>query len=314
MKNLFITLVVLISASTEVQAINPNLYKVESVSLSATTPIISYKLHSDNDQNNNQEDILEYKPNTQTFVGFSLVFKYFDIGFITESKDDNKKEDELPKSEIFDLQFIGLYQDVLWEVYYQNYGKLFIFNDSNLASDPDASVNTYSYGINLKKFTRKGFNPNHSLMHLKYEKEKNWSWVHGLSFNRSKIWANSSDGLVPSQYSAKFSEIAGVNGIETTSFGYDFGISGLYAWDYFYVNGMINLGVQLLNQHFEGIDEDDRFITDSINSFMVEFGGRIKNTMILGMQFRTQVQKIPLKNIDFEQQRAMASIFYKYFF
>lgn len=313
MKKYFIILVVLFLTNTSVFALNSEFYKLKSISLNSTTPVINYKLHSDNDQNNNQEDILEFTPNTQNFLGLTLGFKYFDISLNTKASNTEKKEEILPRSEVFDLQFIGLYNDILWELYYQNYGKLFVFNDSDLAKDPDAFANTYSYGVNLKKFTRKDFNASHSLMHLQFKKETNWSWVHGISFNRNKIWSNSKDGLVPSQYSSKFSEIAGLSGIETTALGYDFGITGIYAWRYFYINGMINLGVQALSQHFEGIDEDDRYITDSLNSAMVELGARAKNVMVLGFQIRTQVQRIPIKNVDFEQQRSMVSIFFKYF-
>jgi hypothetical protein len=313
MKNIFITLVVLLSVNLDVFALNPDYYKLESLALTTTTPIISYKLHSDNDQNNNQEDILEYIPNSQNFIGLSLGFKNFDLSLITEARGDDKKEDVLPRSEIFDVQIIGLFNKVLWELYYQNYAKLFIFNDSDLAKDPVAYANTYSYGINLKKFTRESFNPGDSLMHLKYKKEKNWSWVHGVNFNRSKIWANSKDGLIPSQYTAKFSEVAGLSGVESTSFGYEFGITGLYAWEYFYINGMLNLGFQILNQHFEGIDEDDRYITDSLNSVMLELGVRANKSMVFGLQLRSQAHRIPIKNVEFEQQRSMVSVFFKYF-
>ena len=63
----------------------------------------------------------------------SIGTKYFDIGFATEGE-AQKKEAVFEKTEVFDIQLVGVYKNVLWDVFYQNYQGLYIV-DFDLLSD-----------------------------------------------------------------------------------------------------------------------------------------------------------------------------------
>lgn len=281
---------------------------LEFYSIELDNPRISYELNV-KDENNNNLDELKYEPNVHNFTGVSIGNKYGSIFLSAQGQEEEKSEVEASK--LFDIQFMGYYKDYLWETYYQNYQGLYI-TDTNFIANSLPKVNSWSYGVSIKHFTRKDFSLKDSVGNFSKNKKSDWSWLRGLYLNKSRLF--SSDTLIPDQYADNFNQLIGLKALETSNLGIEGGISGLYTYKRFFLSGLISLGWHIQKQEFSGIETKDRTVTQVGSSSLIGLGFDFENGGSLGLQGRTQNITIPVKNAEYTQSRLITSIYYKYFF
>lgn len=281
---------------------------LESFSISSEVPKISYELVT-KDKNNDRLDSLNYEPNVHSFTGLSVSNKYTSATISFQNKDNDKKDIEASK--LFDLQFLGHYENYLWEIYYQNYQGLYI-TDSKLLSSDLPKANSWSYGTGVKYFSKEGFKLKSSHGNFSENKKTDWSWVQGVFINKSRLF--SSDKLIPDQYAANFSQLVGLKAIDASTIGVEFGVSGLYSKEKFFADALMSIGWHLQRQAFSGSTITDRTITEVSTAVITGIGYDSKKWGSLGLQLRAQIIQIPVQNAQFSQQRAISSLYYKYFF
>ena len=281
---------------------------IDSYSIFQEQPSISYELVT-KDKNNNELSELNYEPVVSSFLGLSVTYKGYGASFTYQNDDENKEGIE--ESDLFDFQLRGIKNRYLWEVYYQNYHGLYISDSINVLSSDQPKASSYSYGFDIKYFTKKDFDLSHSFSNFAAKKETNWSWVHGLSINKASLYSNKT--LIPSAYESNFDELKGLRELQSTSIGYNFGIAGMYTYKSFFIGGVLSLGMQFQEQETHGLNEDPRHLTDSAASTKFGFGysGKDKN---IGMDLSVSNYTIPVQNAEFTNVRTIVHIYYKYFF
>ena len=130
------------------------------------SPKINYELFTE-DKDNTKLNSLNYEPNVHSFIGLSVSNKFATFSGSFQNRDTDKED--VDASKLFDLQFIGQYNNYLWQIYYQNYQGLYITDSETLKSSlPKA--NSWSYGAGIKYFSKEGFKLKQS--HGNYSKKK----------------------------------------------------------------------------------------------------------------------------------------------
>lgn len=293
----------------------PKLYKknnINSYKIVLEGSQLSYTFKNDDDNDNPEFDKFEYEPNLNTMTSFSLGTKYVDIGFTFEGERENSKDDIYDPTNVFDIQLLGVYKNFLWEAYYQNYQGLYILDDEELGElSEQPRANSHSHGLHVKYFTKEGIDIKKSLGHFSIVKESNWSYVHGLFIDRSKL-SSSSDSLIPLKYQSSFDQITDLNAIKSTAIGYDFGVAGLKTWESLYISGLLSLGIVGQHLEFEGIDTEGRDITNSTTNVIFDIGYQATNKSI-GIQARIQSYNMAVENIDLNKARTITRIYFNYY-
>lgn len=291
--------------------INYNHDKIEfldSYSIFVENPSINYKLAT-KDENGNDLNELNYKPVISSFNGMSFTVEDITVSLSIQAKD--KKLEEFKESRLFDLQFYGVYKKLMWELYYQNYQGLYIDDDDQISTDNLPTANSYSYGANIRFFTKDEFKPKKSFSSFTDKKVSQWSWVYGFFVNRSQLLAE--DGLVPFEYRENFDQIYGLTEFNTFSLGLDGGIAGLTEWRGLYLSYMFTFGTQMQQQQFTGIGQKDRIVSGGAFNGFLDFGYDTKLGSF-GALVRTSLITHPIKNAEYQLSRGNAQIYYKRFF
>lgn len=291
----------------------PNFYKrnkVTSYQISGEQPDIRYKLQIEPDKNS--DDDIFYKPNLNSFTGVSVSTEHLSLGVSVESPNTDEEDDLYEKSNVVDVQLVGVYGKVLWDLYYQNYQGLYILEDEDLidkGQSPEAD--SFNYGIEIKYFSSDKYSIRHSLGNFASKKQTAWSTVHGIQLGHSKL--HSSDSLIPDNFESRFPDTYGITGIELRSFGYEYGITGMYSLGALYISGLVSLGAVVQHQHFEGIEDDDRYLTATKSSVLLDLGGGSEDKQA-GLQVRISGQTIPIKENSFEQTRQIFKLYFNKYF
>ncbi|MBT4792871.1 MAG: hypothetical protein HON90_14950, partial [Halobacteriovoraceae bacterium] len=166
--------------------------------------------------------------------------------------------------------------------------------------------------IAVKHFSNDSFEAKESYGNYSKIKTTNWSLVQGLYLNKSRLY--SSKTLVPDQYNASFSQLEGLKALETSTLGIEAGVTGLYSFYNFHISGMLAIGWHVQKQEYSGIHSDDRTVSDSAVSSLVELGHNGLSGASFGVQVRNQAINIPIKNASYALERSTFSLYYKYFF
>ena len=279
-----------------------NVYKspiegLKYYTLEISTPSIQYELKPEQDTLSSN-NIINYKPNVHSFSGVSFGTDYGALTLMVQNNDEDKKE--FGATKVVDLQIIGNKKNFLWEAFYQNYQGLYI-TDSDFSNDLP-TADSWSYGVSIKQFFRKGFNLKKSFRNSTGVKESNWSWVRGLYFSKNKLF--SSDGLIPAEFEVNFPQITGLNGIETTNLGLDFGIGGTYVYKGFFTTSMLTIGYQLQEQFYDGITDSKKTQTQNATSILFGFGYDFTKNHSAGFETRSASIDIPFKDVEYRQERS----------
>jgi hypothetical protein len=280
---------------------------LDSYSLYSELPSISYDLKT-KDDNNNDLALLSYKPHVSSFLGFSATIENIGLSFVYQNEDEDKLD--VQESDLFDLQFQGAYNKVLWNLYYQNYHGLYI-TDSDIDSSNLPTAHSYTYGLGIKYFTKDSYSLKKSLSNFSNTKVTDWSWFHGVFASKFKLY--SEDTLIPTQYLANFAQLKGLTSFEAQNIGYEFGFTGLYTFGKMFADILIGPGIQFQRQQFSGIEQEPRVLTSSSISLMLDLGYDAK-VGSFGVKLNQQSMNVPVKNAEFTNQRSVFQFYYKYFF
>ena len=282
--------------------------KLENFSFEIQSPEIKYDLRSLDEKNDEVEKRLLYVPNVHSFTALSIGTEFTDITLTTQNNDKDKANKG--KSKVFDIQVLGYKKNYLWEAYYQNYQGLYITEDTTSSDLP--SANAWSYGVSVKQFFSKKFDLKKSISNFSYSKKSGRSWIRGLYFNKNKLF--SSEGLVPSEYTENFDQLIGLNGIETTNLGFEFGAGGIFNYQNFFSTGLLTAGYQLQEQRYDGITDSPRTITTTSLNVLIGFGYNFNKNHSIGIEGRARTITIPLKDVNYLQGRSISSLYYKFYF
>jgi hypothetical protein len=281
--------------------------RVDSYSLYAEIPTISYDLKTKDDNNNNLSEV-NYRPHVSSFLGVSLAMDNISASIVYQNEDEDKGDVE--ESDLFDIQFQGAYNRILWNLYYQNYHGLYI-TDADINSSDLPTANSFTYGLGLKYFTNKDYSLKNSLSNFSNKKISNWSWFHGIFASKFKLYSD--ETLIPTQYESNFSQLKGLKSFEAQNVGYEFGITALYAYKKYFFDILFGPGIQYQRQQFSGIDQGPRVLTSSSVSLMLD-AGYDAQVGSFGLKFNQQSMNVPVKNAEFTSNRSSFQIYYKYFF
>lgn len=292
---------------------SPSTFKsagIKSYRAALENPSIKYTLKADDSNSEN----LSYEPNITGFTALSFQTEMLSIGVSVQSPNKDPEVSQLDKSEVFDLQFIGIFKELLWELYYQNYQGLYFKEGSSLdLNSLDSRADSYNYGFSLKYFSNKDFRPTKSLGSFSKKKQSGWSTLHGITANKSRLKASHNSVLVPLKYHNDFTDIKTLKAIDINAIGYSYGITGMYLYKNFYVSGLFALGIAAQEQKFRGIEDSDRFKTASNTSLMFDIGGDF-GARSIGITARFQTMDIAIKESKFSQSRLITSFYYQYTF
>ncbi len=285
-------------------------YRVRSLTLGIEVPFINYNLREVQSETKSSRK-LNYVPNSNSFINVSASFTDFSVSLSFENKAEKEKENNFEKSNIFDLQFVGAFQRILWEAYYQNYHGLFLKDESGSSDFEQSNAGSYNYGFEITYFNKESFRPQRAFSNFDIQKETNWSLIQKIKLNNSKLWAV--DGLIPDSFQTDFEQIANINSIQVTNVGYEFGVVASYKADYFFTSAMASVGPTLFHQSFDGRNQEDRYIVSPTSSFFLDAGITDSKNKVLSLQFRFENSMFPVKNVEVIRARGIASLSFKYF-
>lgn len=277
---------------------------VESYAISIENPSINYDLTNDKTAKK-----IYYRPNVHSFTGLSINTPSLGGAITTQNKDQEKLHTKA--SNLMDLQLFGQFKNHIWEAYYQNYQGLYI-TDSETVSPNLSSANSWSYGLSVKRFTKKEFSLNKSFAYFSKNKVSGWSPVVGLSINKSNIFRK--DGLIPIKFQNDFVQLKDIKAIEMSNIASEVGITGLYQYKKFFIGTLISLGLQLQKQEYTGIDSGSRTIISASNAVFVDLGHETKMNGTFGLSARSYGTGIPIKDSYLQLNRNSTAFYYKYFF
>lgn len=301
---MFFLFVILIGAA---QVYKDDISALDSMSAYIQKPTFEYTL-SALDSDNKDTDTIYYKPHISSFSGISLSKGMYSLSLSVQNEDEENAD--VRESDLLDFQVMGFYKNFLWEAYYQKYDGLYI-TDSNFVASDLPKANATSVGVEVKYFSKEGFELKKSLSSFSLDKKTDWSWLYGMGLSRSRLYSN--DVLVPAQYNQSFDQLIGLSSIRTTNLGVDIGLAGMVNFYKFFLSSKLTYGLMYQNQEFTGIDTDKREISTAGTSVMLDLG-RDWSSSTLGAQLRARTIDSPVKNAHFVQTRVLIQFYYKLFF
>lgn len=277
---------------------------LESFSVFSQHPRVGYEL-----KNKDTDAKLNYEPNVHSFTGVSVSTDLIGLSLAYQEVDEDKEHIE--PSNLFDIQIFGKYKNHMWEVFYQNYQGLFISENKVLENNLE-SANSWTYGFGVKKFLRSSYKMSDSFGDFAKKKKSNWTPVMGVFINKSRL--SREEGLIPGEFSTDFDQLYGLTALETTSLGLEFGLTGLYEFNGFFIGGLFSVGQQIQQQNFSGIDEEDRTVNPFNLFIYADAGYEWGEGHSVGFMTRAYSSNIPVKNSEYNLSRALIGFYYKYFF
>lgn len=297
----------IIFIAVTVTAYRDSIKGFDSYSFFTQNPSISYELKATNEQNNSLNE-LNFIPHISSFTGFSVSKGQLEFSLIFQNQDQEKKG--VRESELFDIQLMGTFNKHLWEIYYQNYHGLYV-TDGDVPTNDLPRANSFSYGASMKHFFRDGYIVDRSFGNFMLEKETNWSPFVGAFISKSSLY--SSQNLIPDNYVSNFSQLEGVNAINSFNVGTNFGLTGMVTRYGFFAAALFAFNIQYQQQELFGIDSPIREVTSNGIDANIDLGyGWNKNTA--GLQLRTRALVTPVKNAELTQSTSLVQVYYKYFF
>jgi hypothetical protein len=289
---------------------NDKIKGIDYYSYFIQSPRIEYTIKALDESDSFEE--LKYTPHVGSFTGLSVGTKLASISIAFQN--ENEADSDVEESDLFDIQISSVYQNFLWNIYYQNYQGLYL-TDSNEIDEDIANnfekANSFSYGFGIKYFGREGFSAKNSQSSYSKKKVTDWSWLVGTYYNRNRLYSD--DSLIPIEYQGEYDQISTLTAIESINYGVDFGLTGMFTLGGFYTSALLSLGYNLQQQSFDGIDAKTRDHTTTSANASLEVGYDWKNAAI-GVNSDIQTISAPVKNAKFDQHRTLINLYYKYFF
>lgn len=282
---------------------------IDSYRTSIYSPKNSFKLKKKDSNDKTLEELL-YEPKVPSYSGVTL--SAYNISLSAAYQNPKSENDVIEESEVFDIQLSGVFSKIKWDLYYQNYHGLYISENQNIDESNEKVASSYSYGLNLYYFTKDGYNPQQSLGDYNYKKKTDWSWVHGIFYNNTKLY--SSKGLIPFEYRNEFSQLYGLTAIQSHNYGYNFGFSGMFNADWFYASMLFSYGLQFQNQNLEGLDEKERQLSAQNLRMLFDVGTSFIKHQTFGVNFYSHVTSHPIKDTNLEGITSNFEFYYKWYF
>lgn len=281
---------------------------LNSFSVYAETPQINYQL-VELGEKRKQLSKLQYRPVVNSFQGMSFATPYFSVGYGFQV--ENKKNEDLKASNLYDFQIYDYLGNFIWEVYYQDYEGLYISEDKILTTTNLPLADSTSYGLELRYFTDKSFSAEESFSNFSNNKKTNWSMAYGGYLDFSEL--SSSEGLIPQDYETVFNQLVGLKSIQSMALGAEVGYGGLYKYKSFFFSAYGALGIALQSQRFKGIDQEDRVVSGGGIKAFIEpgFDGKWGS---ISLAIKASGYAIPVKNTQFERTRSVVALNYKHFY
>lgn len=289
---------------------NDKIKGIDYYSFFIQSPKVEYSIKPLNKKDN--FETLKYTPHVGAFTGVSVGTKLASLSIAFQNEDE--KDTDVEESDLFDIQLSSVYQNFLWNIYYQNYSGLYLTEDEDIDQDIENNfkkANSFAYGLGVKYFTKEGYSARNSLGSYTKNKITDWSWLVGTYYNRNRLY--SSDSLIPSEYQDDYNQISTLTAIESINYGVDFGITGMLTLGQFYASSLFSFGANFQQQYYDGIDTSTRDHTTHSVNVALDIGHDWKNAA-LGVSADLQAITAPVKDVEFTQSRSLVNIYYKYFF
>lgn len=312
---IFFTFIVSFYLTIDIAQSEEKWYKPNSYQIGIVSPRIEYNLRDITGEGEEFNEELNYLSNNRSYYNLGLSFDALTISLSAKTSANESEDNSLNETSGLDLQLFGLHKKMLWQVFYQNYFGLFISPSDTIdeRASNDFTANTYTYGGSITLFNRDNFDPRDSFGFFELRKKTSWSLYQKIKIVRQRLWSN--NGLVPEeQSSSNFDQVRDLRAIETDGLGYEFGAIGTWSPNFFYITFQFGIGPMLYRQEVEGIEQEERYLSDTNSSVILDFGFTDQENKVLFIHTRIEGSNVPVKNVSYYRSRTESSLMFKYYF
>ncbi|MCT4643075.1 MAG: hypothetical protein N4A33_12360 [Bacteriovoracaceae bacterium] len=249
-------------------------------------------------------------PTRSTINGIAVKRKGFTygIGYLQEDEKKDKISSD-KKTTFFDLQLFTDMDKFLVSAYYQNYQGFFVNENETINLNQRHDISTVSYGINIKYFSKKGYDLGKTLLSDKKERVSGYSAFHSVYINSTTFKNNSTlfDGV-------DYEPINGLKQINIANAGYEYGYTGTIRFWKMHLTGVLSLGYNLHNIHLEKQNHANEVNGSFSNTIELDIGLYNNRNISIGVFAKNDNMEFKHETVKIVQTRRSAMAYFRYFF
>lgn len=274
-------------------------YDFENVALFTYAPYVNYSFSSGDGED------FEISPTSSSVNGISVKHKTMTYAFGYEEEDTSSIE----KTNFFDIQLALDFDKVLATAYYQNYQGFYFNEDGLININNKQNISSLTYGLNLRYFTKEGYDLGRSILSDKKERVANGSWFHSAYINSTKL--KNSSHLFERE---GFEKMSGLTQMNVINLGYEYGYTRTFHLWWLRLTGLFALGYNIHNIHLEKPNASNELNGSFSTSFFLDIGLLDLKSHSVGIFSKFVSMSFRHENVEISQRRASATAYYRYFF
>ncbi len=258
----------------------------------------------------NEENSLTFNPNPINDFTLSMIGPNYSIGiqFVAEKEDDG----EFLDSNYSDSKISFYTETYLASLSYTSFEDFYVLSDRDNLNDNKTDDTLSGTKLSLSTLFFLDGSKLHELHGESVLKPVNgYGYYLNLTFEHGEIRAG--NNLVPASYENEFPELTGVESLSYDSIDTELGISGLYAWESFYINSFIQVGPTLSSQTIDGDEKITKSMVSPLGETMVGFAYYDSNLQI-GVRGKMRIKRNQINGAYIDEEDQVAYGFLTYLF
>ena len=247
--------------------------KLDAIEYSLSTPGNSIEI-----ENKKTKEALEYVPEVGTHAGLALSKNGYSIGlsFLDPLK-SNEIDSGIKRSKYFDVRFKKAFKKQVWQVNYQHYSG-YKLKKEDISDTELLGVETINYGVHLNYFLADNFDARNATGYYQSNKKTSWSTLIGIGLSQNFLQSNQT--LIPQNLETTFSEYKGLRGIRRNTLSLEYGVTGQYVSNRFFIQALFALGANIGQTIYSGSELKDSFKSGPSNLFNFNIGQEFKKSTL----------------------------------
>jgi hypothetical protein len=298
---------ILLSSLTTFYGEDLNKYpKLNSIEYSLSIPTNTIKIEDEKTKKS-----IEYSPFVSAQAGLKVSKFGYSLG-ISFVDPLNKKEIDkgVERSKYFDIRFNKAFDSQIWQIYYQHYSG-FKLNSEDISQTNLLGIETINYGVHLNYFLDKNYDPKNGTGHYTPNKKSTWSTLIGIGLSQNSLQSNQT--LIPKSLETTLSEYKGLKGIRKNILSIEYGITGQYVYNKYFIQSLVAMGINIGKVHYSGSNLKDTTKSGPSSILNLNLGKEFKNS-ILGLSITNYNISDKQNDQVFSSTNTQVLAYYKIFF
>ncbi|MBD64284.1 MAG: hypothetical protein CME62_03705 [Halobacteriovoraceae bacterium] len=256
---------------------------------------------------NNQKEI-RFEPNPQVEVAIQFIGPQYAFGL--QFSAEKEEDEEFLESSYSDFVISYYSAQMLVDLFYRDFQDFYVLEDiDELSRSNPETLSGSDIGAEVLFMTEQNLFEFHG--DFVFNPKTNYDYFYKFGFVHSEIGGDGS--LIPDQYSEDFDQLSAIETLTTDAAMGQMGVSGLYTFSSFFVNGFISLGPRLESLLLEGAKKESIVL---ISPMVEGFAGisYFNKDLQIGLRTRIRSFESTIRDTRYSQTYMAQNIYLLMFF